>query len=265
MRRAAIIGSMLGGVAVLLSGCNRPAQPAGKETVVAVKDSEFPERVYWGDTHLHTDNSIDAFGFGVRLGPERGAALRARRGSHRDHRDAGASSTGRSISSSSPITRTGSARPRRLYDAPRLLIRDETLRRWHDMMHEGPQASQRAMAELITARPQRAARGAARSREPGARRPRRSGRAPRDGRPVQRAGQVHRVRRLRIHADARRQQPAPRGHLPRRQRQDRHGAARIPGLGGHGRRAVGLHGRLREDDRRPGAGDPAQFATCRTG
>ena len=40
---------------------------------------------------------------------------------------------------------------RRLYDAPRMLIRDETLRRWHDMMHEGPQQSQHAVAELITA------------------------------------------------------------------------------------------------------------------
>jgi hypothetical protein len=29
-----------------------------------------PTRVYWGDTHLHTALSTDAFGFGVRLGPE---------------------------------------------------------------------------------------------------------------------------------------------------------------------------------------------------
>jgi hypothetical protein len=32
----------------------------------------------WGDTHLHTSNSIDAFGFGVKLGPE--DALRFARG-----------------------------------------------------------------------------------------------------------------------------------------------------------------------------------------
>jgi hypothetical protein len=44
----------------------------------AVKLSEFPERVYWGDAHLHTSNSVDAFGFGVRLGPEE--ALRFARG-----------------------------------------------------------------------------------------------------------------------------------------------------------------------------------------
>ncbi len=27
----------------------------------------FPTQVYWGDTHVHTDNSLDAKGFGPRL------------------------------------------------------------------------------------------------------------------------------------------------------------------------------------------------------
>ena len=30
----------------------------------------FPTQVYWGDTHVHTNNSIDARAFGVTLGPE---------------------------------------------------------------------------------------------------------------------------------------------------------------------------------------------------
>lgn len=30
----------------------------------------FPTRVYWGDTHLHTALSLDARAFGVTLGPE---------------------------------------------------------------------------------------------------------------------------------------------------------------------------------------------------
>ncbi len=30
----------------------------------------FPTRVYWGDTHLHTDLSLDARAFGVTVGPE---------------------------------------------------------------------------------------------------------------------------------------------------------------------------------------------------
>jgi hypothetical protein len=38
----------------------------------------FPTRVFWGDTHLHTSNSLDARAFGVTLDPE--AAYRFARG-----------------------------------------------------------------------------------------------------------------------------------------------------------------------------------------
>ena len=31
---------------------------------------DFPRNVYWGDTHLHSSLSSDAFGLGVSLGPE---------------------------------------------------------------------------------------------------------------------------------------------------------------------------------------------------
>ena len=30
----------------------------------------FPTKVFWGDTHLHTSNSLDARAFGVTLGPQ---------------------------------------------------------------------------------------------------------------------------------------------------------------------------------------------------
>jgi hypothetical protein len=33
-------------------------------------DTRYPQRVLWGDMHLHTDNSYDAGLFGTRLGPE---------------------------------------------------------------------------------------------------------------------------------------------------------------------------------------------------
>ena len=38
----------------------------------------FPTDVYWGDTHLHTRNSLDARGFGVIIGPDE--AFRIARG-----------------------------------------------------------------------------------------------------------------------------------------------------------------------------------------
>ena len=66
---------------IAVAGCSGdaaldPAQTGDGENTIEL--AQFPDRPYWGDTHLHTDNSIDAFGFGVRLGPE--DALRFARG-----------------------------------------------------------------------------------------------------------------------------------------------------------------------------------------
>lgn len=152
MRRLWLIGC----AALALAACDmtmsnggapESARGDGTDTVPV---AEFPERPLWGDTHLHTDNSIDAFGFGVRLGPE--VALRFARG------EKVTATTGTPAQLDRPLDflviadhSDGLGATRRLYDAPRLLIRDPTLRRWHDMMHEGPEGSQRAIAELITA------------------------------------------------------------------------------------------------------------------
>ncbi len=35
-----------------------------------IKPPEWPTQVFWGDTHLHTNLSMDAYTFGVTLGPE---------------------------------------------------------------------------------------------------------------------------------------------------------------------------------------------------
>jgi hypothetical protein len=138
--------------ALALAGCDRSASgdaKAEEDAAAKVRVAEYPERVYWGDTHLHTDNSIDAFGFGARLGPEQ--ALRFARG------EKVIASTGTPAQLARPLDfliiadhAEGLGATRRIFDAPRLLIRDATLRRWHDMMHESPEQSQRAVAELIT-------------------------------------------------------------------------------------------------------------------
>jgi hypothetical protein len=136
-------------LALALGACGDPAAEATqKEAAVAI--AEFPERPLWGDTHLHTDNSIDAFGFGTRLGPE--DALKFARG------EEVTATTGQKARLERPLDflviadhSDGLGATRRLYDAPRILIRDPTLRRWHDMMHESPEQSQRAIGELINA------------------------------------------------------------------------------------------------------------------
>ncbi|MGV2494869.1 DUF3604 domain-containing protein [Pelagerythrobacter aerophilus] len=149
--KTGVVGLALA-ASLALAGCDgaeREAQRAA-DAEAAVEIAKFPQQVLWGDTHLHTDNSIDAFGFGTRLGPEE--ALKFARG------DEVTSSTGVKAKLSRPLDflviadhSDGLGAMRRLYDAPRLLIRDPTLRRWHDMMHESPEQSQRAVAELIDA------------------------------------------------------------------------------------------------------------------
>src|SRR5690606_34255514 len=59
-------------IALAVSGCSK--ENSSDSTSVKVVNTEYPEEVFWGDTHLHTDNSVDAFGFGNRLDAE--AALR---------------------------------------------------------------------------------------------------------------------------------------------------------------------------------------------
>ncbi len=137
--------------ACLLAACGSSADPAATgDGEGTIELAEFPDRPYWGDTHLHTDNSIDAFGFGVRLGPEE--ALQFASGQEVT------ATTGTPAQLSRPLDflviadhSDGLGATRRLYDAPRILIRDPTLRRWYDMMHESPEQSTRAIGELITA------------------------------------------------------------------------------------------------------------------
>lgn len=149
-RKMALSHAMLLAFASMLTACSAgKSDPDGTgENVVA--NSAHPERVYWGDTHLHTANSVDAFGFGNRLGPE--MALRFARG------EIVTSSTGVRAQLARPLDflviadhSDGLGVTRRLFDAPEFMVTDPTLRRWRAMMHESPAQSQRAIGELITA------------------------------------------------------------------------------------------------------------------
>lgn len=134
---------------MLLSSCAKVKQAiTGK---VEVTDTAYPERVYWGDTHLHTSNSPDAFGFGNRLGPEE--ALRFAKG------EEVTSSTGQKAKLARPLDflvitdhSDGFATVKNLYEAPRALITEPLLLRWYDLLHQGPEGSMKATAELIDAK-----------------------------------------------------------------------------------------------------------------
>lgn len=136
-------------------GAFKESRAAGMaEEVQAANDKEVTSgiatKLLWGDTHLHTSNSIDAFGFGTKIGPE--DALRFARGEEVK------STWGLQAKLDRPLDflviadhSGGLGATQRLYDAPRFMIRDKTLLRWYDLMHEGHKGRQKATMELINA------------------------------------------------------------------------------------------------------------------
>ncbi len=109
-------------------------------------DRNFPTRVYFGDTHLHTSVSTDAFGFGNMLSPEdgyrfaRGEIVRA--------------ATGDCVWLSRPLDFVVVADHAESYGTmievyrgnPNLLT-DPTLRRWHQMLNAGSDEAFKAISD----------------------------------------------------------------------------------------------------------------------
>jgi hypothetical protein len=113
-------------------------------------DRGFPTWPLWGDTHLHTANSPDAFAFGNRLGPEE--AYRFARG------ETVTSATGQRVQLSRPLDflvvadhGVAMGAVMELYKGNPTLLRDERLKRWHLMMNESPEQGVKAAGELISA------------------------------------------------------------------------------------------------------------------
>ncbi len=151
-------------IALCLSACGQSEREAehtepeqnfeGTQQHSSFAASEYPTRVFWGDTHLHTSDSIDAFGFGNRLDSE--AALRFARG------EKVTSTRGVDAQLSRPLDflvisdhSDSLGATRALYEAPGFLIRDPLLKRWWNMMHESEEGSLAVTSEII----ERAARG----------------------------------------------------------------------------------------------------------
>ena len=108
----------------------------------------YPTRVLWGDTHLHTANSLDAAAFGNSLGPE--PAYRFARG------EEVVSSSGQATRLSRPLDflvvadhaeALGSTEE--IKKGNPNLMADPTLRRWHDLMAAGGDSAVQAVIEMI--------------------------------------------------------------------------------------------------------------------
>ena len=152
MRGKLILAAALLAGTMLTAGCDKVDHTVfGKQSEADIKQTAYPERVYWGDTHLHTANSVDAFGFGNRLSPEE--ALRFAMGQEVT------SSTGLKAKLERPLDflvisdhAEGMGSTKAMYDAPRMMIKDPQMLRWYDMMHEGTAGSLKAMGEILQAR-----------------------------------------------------------------------------------------------------------------
>ncbi len=141
--------ALLCAAAMTLTSCGENSGGrTGTDGKAEALSTEYPEQVFWGDTHLHTSNSIDAFGFGNRLDAE--AALRFARG------EKVTSTKGVEAKLDRPLDflviadhAAAMGATKALYEAPRMFIHDDFLLRWYDMMHESEEGSLQVTAELI--------------------------------------------------------------------------------------------------------------------
>ncbi|MFT6034003.1 MAG: hypothetical protein ACI854_002545 [Arenicella sp.] len=120
----------------------------------AIAEASFPSNVFWGDTHVHTSNSVDAFGFGNRLDAE--ASLRFARG------EEVTSTRGVLAKLSRPLDflvisdhSDGLGLTKQLFEAPRELVTEPIMQRWWDTMHASEEGGIAVTSELID----RAAKG----------------------------------------------------------------------------------------------------------
>ncbi len=118
--------------------------PVAKESMA----SENANQVFWGDTHLHTSDSADAFAFGARLGAEQ--ALRFARGQKVT------STTGIDAQLSRPLDflviadhAVGLGIGQEIYDGNPRLVADPRVARWSKMLRAGGEEGQKATRELI--------------------------------------------------------------------------------------------------------------------
>ena len=110
----------------------------------------FPTEVFWGDTHVHTDNSLDAKGFGAILGVE--TAYRFARG------EEVTSNTGIPIKLSRPMDwlvvadhSDGMGAMKEIFKGNPNLMTDPQVREWNRAMNEGGEAAFQATMEVINA------------------------------------------------------------------------------------------------------------------
>ena len=115
---------------------------------------KYPQQPYFGDEHVHTSWSVDAGGLGTTLGPEE--ATRFARG------EQVVSTSGQPVRLGQPLDwvaitdhSDGMGVITDLKAGNPEMMKDPTLKKWHDMMAAGPVESKKAVMELVAAQANR--------------------------------------------------------------------------------------------------------------
>jgi hypothetical protein len=110
----------------------------------------YATQVFWGDTHVHTNNSLDARAFGVILGPEE--AYRFARG------EEVMTSHGEPFKLSRPLDwlvvadhSDGMGAMKEIFAGNPRLLQDETVRGWHKEVVAGGERAFKATMDIINA------------------------------------------------------------------------------------------------------------------
>ena len=214
-------------------------------------NQNFPDRVLWGATHIHTALSADAGLTGVTLGPA--DMFRYVRG------EVVTIDSGLKVRLDRPLdwfAVTDHAEYMGLADQIRsgepALLATPIGKNWYDMSRQGEAGGLQGRLRSYQVHLPKQGRG----QEPSAQGLGLGG-SLRGGRAVQPAGRFHHASRLRMDVGARRQQSSSHRHFPRRRgpREADRSVFRLrqPGSGG----SLEVHGQIREADGRQGPRHPA--------
>ena len=167
MNRTTVIAAFFAGASVIaLAGFSRPGDKtapvmAASAAVVAQEGAylpdpnrQYPQRVLWGDQHVHTGWSMDAGVAGATLSPE--DAVRFVRG------EMVKSNTGQDARLARPLDwvavtdhSDGMGAITEMRAANPEFMADPRIKRWHEMMGQGQEQAQAATIELVRAQASR--------------------------------------------------------------------------------------------------------------
>jgi hypothetical protein len=155
MKRSLLFSASAATALIAVPLLNQPANMSAEASPIngsekPVTPSPYPERPLFGDTHLHTTNSFDAFGAGNRLSPNE--ALRFARGEEI------ISSSGIQAKLSRPLDFLVIADhsdaigvTTDLYNTAEADLNDPVLKRWRNLMHGDRNQAYLVTREIIAA------------------------------------------------------------------------------------------------------------------